>query len=540
MFTDTAYSSAFPWIFDLSPRFLAAVGISLSAVAVYTRARHRDSNGHSQYHPSPPSDPIIGHLRIMPTRYQWKTFAEWGRTLGDVIYTCVLGRHALIINSAEVACELMERRGANFSDRPHFYLLGDVLGWGKMLTFLPYGNRFRTQRRLMQQYFNSQAVVAFRPYQIEEIKTLLKNLLGSPENFVHHINRMSTATLVMATYGHKVESDDDEYTRLAVDAASRASAAGVPGATLVDLVPFLRHMPFWIPGAGSRKAVAKMREVTDDMLNVPYNDVKRLRSAGKAVPSLMSRMLDEYEAKRSEDPDHVVNMKNVSGIIHAAGVDTSETALVTFFLMMTCYPDVAERAQAEIDTVLGSEHLPTLDDRPRLPYVECILKEVLRINPPLPLGIPHQSMKEDTYQDKTIPAGTLILPNVWQMARDERYFKDPAEFNPDRFLEKVLAHKSPDGAVHALNVFSADEPASLVFGFGRRLCPGRFFVDASLWMVVSNVLAAFNIKPCVDTITGKETKLPIEFTSGATSHPIPFKCSIVPRSEKHTTLINRG
>lgn len=80
---------------------------------------------------------------------------------------------------------------------------------------------------------------------------------------------------------------------------------------------------------------------------------------------------------------------------------------------MRLYPDVMKRAQAEIDKVVGRGRLPTFADRERLPYICAIVKEVLRWRPVGPIGLPHQTSQDDTYEGYFIPKGTLVLLNFW-------------------------------------------------------------------------------------------------------------------------------
>ena len=68
--------------------------------------------------PGPPGDPIIGHVRIMPSEYPWKTFSEWGKKYGDVVFVHAFGRPMIIVNSYLAAREIMDKKGANFSHRP--------------------------------------------------------------------------------------------------------------------------------------------------------------------------------------------------------------------------------------------------------------------------------------------------------------------------------------------------------------------------------------------------------------------------------------
>ena len=87
--------------------------------------------------------------------------------------------------------------------------------------------------------------------------------------------------------------------------------------------------------------------------------------------------------------------------------------MTSFFLAMTLFPEVQRKAQAEIDAVVGPDRLPNLNDRSSLPYVEAVIKEVLRWQPVLPLGVPHRSVHEDIFNGFLIPKDSIIVTNIW-------------------------------------------------------------------------------------------------------------------------------
>jgi cytochrome P450 len=147
---------------------------------------------------------------------------------------------------------------------------------------------------------------------------------------------------------------------------------------------------------------------------------------------------------------------------------------------MCLYPDVQAKAQAEIDALLAGEHrLPTHDDRTKLPYVDALVKEVFRCGTVVRQGVPHRVRVDDVHDGYFIPKDTTIIANIWYysgiiwrrgcwltvisrfMCHDPRTYKNPEVFNPERFLGE---HPEPD-------------PHTLVFGFGRRVCPGEFMTS---------------------------------------------------------------
>jgi len=119
-------------------------------------------------------------------------------------------------------------------------------------------------------------------------------------------------------------------------------------------------------------------------------------------------------------------------------------------------PKVLKKAQDELDRVVGKGRLPDFSDKDDLPYLDAIMKEVFRWNPPLPITIPKRATQDDVYRGYFIPAGATVVENVWAICRDPKIYPDPETFNPDRFLK--------DGKIDP-SVFN---PEDRIFGAGRR------------------------------------------------------------------------
>ena len=88
-------------------------------------------------------------------------------------------------------------------------------------------------------------------------------------------------------------------------------------------------------------------------------------------------------------------------------------SLESFFLAKAMHPDVQHKAQDELDRVVGNDRLPTFEDRSSLPYLSALLKEVLRWHVVAPIAVPHRAVADDEYNGYEIPAGTIVVPNIW-------------------------------------------------------------------------------------------------------------------------------
>ena len=123
---------------------------------------------------------------------------------------------------------------------------------------------------------------------------------------------------------------------------------------------------------------------------------------------------------------------------------------------MVLNPQAMKKAQDELDRVVGEDRLPEFSDRANLPYIDAVVKELLRWNPPFPISIPNTVTQDDAYRGFFIPAGATVIENIWAIFRDPDLYPDPGAFNPDRFLE--------DGEINPL----VSDPENRVFGSGRR------------------------------------------------------------------------
>ncbi|EIW86001.1 cytochrome P450, partial [Coniophora puteana RWD-64-598 SS2] len=183
---------------------------------------------------------------------------------------------------------------------------------------------------------------------------------------------------------------------------------------------------------------------------------------------------------------------------------------------MIHHPEAQKHAHDQIDDVVGKDRLPMFEDRESLPYIDAILRETMRWMPVLPVNMPHGVTDDDTFEGYFIPKGQLCTITSEELLHDEENYKDPLVFNPDRFLD-------------AGGKLTNDMSHMMGFGFGRRICPGRYLAEGSLWSAMACLLATFNFSKLKDE-EGRELGVEPCWTTGLSTHPRGFKCSITPRS----------
>ena len=165
-------------------------------------------------------------------------------------------------------------------------------------------------------------------------------------------------------------------------------------------------------------------------------------------------------------------------------------------LAMVAHPEVQRRAQNELDTAVGRSRVPTMSDAPNLPYIQAIVKEVLRWRPVLPLSLPHSTTEDDWYNGMFIPKGTLVLSNLWHCNHETSSYGDDAEkFRPERFLDENGDIISGPAETH--------EDGHATYGFGRRACAGKILANDSLFIYIAITLWAATFERVRDQ-DGKE------------------------------------
>ncbi|KAI0365451.1 cytochrome P450 [Pilatotrama ljubarskyi] len=494
--------------------------------------------------PGPLPKPLIGNLKDIPSGgTEWAKYAELARKYAsDLLYFTAFGTPLLVLNSFETAHELLDKRGALYSDRPRFVMVKELMRFDWNLVLMSYGRRFIAQRRVVQQEF-SPAIVArvHRPVMEREVHALLGRLLedvhpvgAERADVVKHLRHMTGAIIMMVSYGHQVVSAEDEYVALAERVREHGEARPPAGVALIDLLPLLKYVPPWFPGAAFHEHAAKGRAFSHMMLSAPFGMVKERMAAGNAVPSMATRLL----SRTGELPldgtgmDADTFVRDCCGVVYSAGADTTLVALRNFLLAMMRYPVVQKRAQQELDEVVGKDRLPAYEDRARLPYVTRVVKESLRWKTVSNLGVPHATLDEDEYRGAYIPKGTTVLANIHAMHHDESVYANPDEFNPDRFLPTP---EKPDGE---------PDPARAAFGFGRRICPGRYFAEDSLFLGIASLLHIFVISMPDDPAAVEAVKNVrwcsglVRYRNSLGAQPTPFPVKLTPRSEAARDLVH--
>ncbi|KAG9316767.1 cytochrome P450 [Chiua virens] len=468
-------------------------------VALYITQR-RGSKRSASLPPGPRGLPFLGVALSIDASKPWFTFFEWRKLFGDLVYTRMFNMNVLVINSAKIARDLVELRSNIYSDRPK-YATAEPYGIADGTLLMPYGDTWRLHRRIYHQSMNAEAAKNYQPMQFAKARQLIVNLAEDPQGSSAHLYTYSTSIIMSIVYGYDTAPTNDpyvEYVERGIKVVAKAAEA--KRAALLEMFPFLLRLPAWMPGSFKTEATEAKGYATGFRTILFKMGLERMTSAPD-VPSMISDAVRRNE-RNGNLPEVTLAIRNTSAVAYGAASETTWASLEVFLLAMVLYPDIRRKAQKEIDAVVGNDRLPDFSDRPSLPYVEAVLQESLRWYPAVPLGLPHATTTEDVYNGTYIPKGVTVLVNIWGLTHDEEVFPAPFEFMPERFLNEDGMLRDCDG--------------SFAFGFGRRICPGRYVANQSMWIAIALMLVAFDFMKVRDDDENEIDFVP-QFTPGTTS-----------------------
>ncbi|KAI0264152.1 cytochrome P450 [Gloeopeniophorella convolvens] len=473
--------------------FLVALGLLVALRALHDYRRR----GGLPYPPGPRCLPVVGNLLDIPKETPWLKYAEYGQQYGDIICLRVFGKVIVILNSAKAVKDLFEKRSGIYSDRPANTMF-EMMEWDLQLIVTRFGEKFHMTRNFVERGLRPGEIQKYKHMQQTRTCVLLNRILERPEEFEAHIDLSLQGELILTmTYGYEVRGNDDPK----LWAAQEMNRIGLPalqhGKLLVNELSFLRYIPESLSWISYKPLARAGQDIWRQVRYAPIEFVKSGMVTGDAQPSLALQNLHELQKLDiSERVEAEELIAHGLGSMYSAGAESTGSAIMTFLLAVLLNPAVQREAQAELDSVTARERLPTFEDRPLLPYTDAVCKEVLRWQPVTPLAVPHATVQDAVYEGYFIPKGAIIIGNTWALLQDPRVYPEPQQFKPERFLNL-------DGSLR-------DDPTlSVAFGFGKRICPARHFVDTTLFILVASLLSVFNIERKRDS---EGNLLPVEPT----------------------------
>lgn len=233
------------------------------------------------------------------------------------------------------------------------------------------------------------------------------NLGRDPKAFRSHFSRYAASVIMTVTYDHPVQSLNDPLVKAVNERLDSFAKWIKPAASPLDSVPFLEYLP--LPLNPWKREGLRLHKLELDLFLSLFLDVRRRVKSGEANECFVSKLQEKQKALGLTDEEAAY----LAGSLFGAGSDTTASAISIFVMAMIRTPAVHDKAQEELDRVIGDERMPTFDDLPSLPYIRATLKETLRWRPVSSGGFSHQLTEDTEYKGYVLPKGSAVVGNHW-------------------------------------------------------------------------------------------------------------------------------
>ncbi|CAI0450805.1 unnamed protein product [Linum tenue] len=421
--------------------------------------------------PSPPKLPVLGNLHQLGL-YAHRSLQTLARRHGPLMHLRFGTVPVVVASSAAAAREIMKTHDHNFSGRVESAVAAKLLYDYEDISTAPYGEGWRQRRGVcVVHLLSNRRVQSFRRVREEETAILMKRMrdqrvVDLSESFATLTNDVVCRAALGRKYSELGSNGGRKFNELLLEFMELLGSFNVG-----DFIPWLR----WI--------------------NIFTGFSVRVDTIAKEFDDFLEEVVDEHtrklenRASRETDPLFLL----VIGIItkfeivfcgqdmFAAGTDTSYTVLEWAMTELLRHPKTMERLRDEARRVGKGEAEINEDDLDEMLYLKAVMKETLRMYPPIPLLVPRKPSRSVEIEGYHVPAGTMTMVNAWAIGRDPGIWEQPEEFMPERFLN--------DGCKVD---FRGQDFELIPFGAGRRGCPGISFAMATNELVLANMVNGFD------------------------------------------------
>ncbi|CAN6177403.1 unnamed protein product [Urochloa humidicola] len=431
--------------------------------------------------PSPWALPVIGHLHHLAGALPHRAMRDLASRHGPLMLLRLGGLRVAVASTAAAAEEVMRARDLDFATRPLTRMARLVMPAGaEGVSLAPYGDGWRQTRKICTvELLSARRVQSFRPVREEETRRLLRAVAASASapvpapavNLSKLLSVYAADSSVRAIIGSRFKERDTFLAMLerGLKLFARLSLPDFfPSSRLAMLVS---RMPGRMKQHRAEAAVFMDAMVREHEERSAADDGKE-----EDLLDVLLRIQREGDLQVSLTTE---NIKAVVGDMFAGGSETAATTLQWTMAELMRNPRVMGKTQDEVRRVLAGQRTVTEDDLANLHYMHLVIKEALRLHPPLPLLLPRECRRTCEVLGYDVPAGTIVFVNAWAIARDPSYWDMPEEFVPERFEGSEIDFKGTDFEF-------------IPFGAGRRMCPGMAFGLVHLELALAGLLYHFD------------------------------------------------
>nr|XP_002738775.1 PREDICTED: cytochrome P450 2U1-like [Saccoglossus kowalevskii] len=463
---------------DLS--MLTATQIIVTAMVcllafVFHKRTHKRS-GKNPLPPGPIGFPVVGYIPFLDKEAPYKSMTDLGTKYGDVFMLQMGSRNVVVLLSYEAIKEAFITKGDSFNGRPRM-VLSDLFSAGRGIVFSTFNEAYKEQRNFAVSGLKrfGWGSSAFEVNIIREVNGLIEtfqHLKGKPFDPFHYVRNSVSNIICSLIFGRRFHPDDRDFRNLLTTHYRNMKYSG--SAAAVNFLPILQYLPF-----GNYKRVLENHMYLRDCQTAMIDKHRQTHNPNdiRDFLDLYIHEIDTRHQKGQSSSFDYDNIRRVANELFTLGTETTSTTILWSLLYMITYPDIQRRVQKELFDVLG-DRLPTIDDKPKLPYVEATILEVQRSACVVPLTVPHCAMEDTQLHGYHIPKDTVIMANLWSVLHDPKHWHNPDEFRPDRFLNDKGEIEKPE--------------TFIPFSTGARMCLGDQTAKMELFLFFSCLMQKFS------------------------------------------------
>ncbi|XP_073497620.1 cytochrome P450 2F3-like [Phyllobates terribilis] len=460
--------------------------------------------------PGPMPIPFLGNLLQINTSDIVSTLMKLKQKYGPV-YTLYLGpKPGVVICGYKALKEALIDQNDVFGDRGEYPVFLNFIGEHDI--GFTNGEQWRNRRRFALQTLRNFGMgkKSIEDRILEETQFLIKELENtkrSPVDLTVYLARAVSNVICSIISGNRFDYEDKRLLAITASIYNNFCIMSSTWGTLYNMFPDLME---YLPGP-HKKMRRNFQDIYDISADLIENHEKTLdpKNPRDYIDCFLIKIKEEADI-----PDTSFYIKSLQRTIQNllfGGTETVSTTLRYGILILMKYPEIAERIQKEIDSVVGRNRSPSIADRSKMPYTEATIYEFMRFCDVIPISLPRSTSKNTVFRGFSIPKGTLITPLLTSVHYDAEYYTEPNVFNPNNFLDEKGLFKKND--------------AHMPFAAGKRICLGESLARMELFLFFTSLLQNFTFKPVVSM-----EELSIRPTaSGLGSVPPEYKCCILPR-----------
>ncbi|KAJ9567967.1 hypothetical protein OSB04_003933 [Centaurea solstitialis] len=455
--------------------------------------------------------PIVGHLHLLGgSQLPHMVLGDIADKCGPIC-TIKLGiHHVLVVSNSEMAKECFTTNDKAFATRPKAEAI-KLMGHNYALFgFALYGDYWRQVKKITTvEVLSQRRVEMLRDIRVSELRASIKDIFDAwvEKNESEHSDKVIKVDLSQwlghlmlnimfrIISGKRFSPDDEEGIRFQKVVRKFFDLMGA--FVVSDYIPYLKCLDV----GGCIKTMKNIAKEFDDIFDgwLKEHKIERECADQREGNQVFMRVLISILEGVSEGDffgfKHDTVIKAACQQLLIAGTDTSSLTLTWALSLLLNNPKALQIVQDEIDEHVGRDRLVEESDMKNLVYLDAIIKETLRLYPVAPLSVPHESIEDCIVGGYNIPKGTRLLVNLWKIQRDPKFWSDPLEFRPERFL---TSHKDVDVKGKHFEL--------LPFGSGRRVCPGALFALQSMGLTLASLIQQFVLqKPSNEPIDMSES-----------------------------------